>query len=89
MEFTHFDDQGNALMVDVGDKKRDKEGGSRQGKYFHESPVPGEGGRGDYGKGRRPGGSQSGWDHGSQKDFGADPAVPSIKPDKADRGFYD
>ena len=24
MEFTHFDDQGNALMVDVGDKAETK-----------------------------------------------------------------
>lgn len=34
MEFTHFDDQGNALMVDVGDKKETKREAVAKGSIF-------------------------------------------------------
>ena len=34
MEFTHFDDQGNALMVDVGDKSETKREAVARGSIF-------------------------------------------------------
>ena len=34
MEFTHFDDQGNALMVDVGDKAETKREAVARGSIF-------------------------------------------------------
>lgn len=34
MEFTHFDDQGNALMVDVGDKSDTKREAVAKGSIF-------------------------------------------------------
>ena len=34
MEFTHFDEQGNALMVDVGDKKETKREAVARGSIF-------------------------------------------------------
>lgn len=37
MEFTHFDDQGNALMVDVGDKAQTKREAVARGSIFMSS----------------------------------------------------
>ena len=78
--FTHFNEDGNAVMVDVGEKAETKEnstavrGDPHVGRMLSES------------KGRQHEKRRCSWrskncrDHGCKKDSRTDSAVPSVKP---------
>ena len=67
MEFTHFDDQGNALMVDVGDKAETKREAVARGSIFMSPECLEKVARGTMAKGRCAGGCQSGRHYGGPK----------------------
>ncbi len=51
MEFTHFDENGNALMVDVSEKAETKREATARGSIYMSPQCLKKSGRRDYGKG--------------------------------------
>ena len=88
MEFTHFDENGNALMVDVSEKAETKREATARGSIYMSPQCLKKVEEGTMAKGDVLGVARVAGIMGDEKNFGTDPAVPLIKSYQADCGFY-
>ena len=75
-EFTHFDNDGNAHMVDVGSKADTKRIAIVKGHIRMQPETLGHDHRWNRQKGRCSGGGAAGWHHGGKTNLKSDSAMP-------------
>ena len=85
-EFTHFNNLGEAVMVDVSDKKETVREATARGKITMSPECLQKIMEGQNGKRRCTGSRQNCRDYGSKEDFGTDSPVSCAEPDKGGNG---
>ena len=86
-KLTHFDEKGNAIMVDVTEKKITSRTATASGKIHVNEAVMKAVLEGNGCQGRCVGGGARGGNHGGEADRTPDPDVPHTSHHEMQRGF--
>ncbi len=86
-EFTHFNEQGHAVMVDVSEKADTMREATAMGRIRMSKECFEKVKTGGMKKGRCPGNCKDCRDHGGEENIRADPVVPYPEPEQGYSGI--